>query len=307
MRWRKLGCVYAPAGERGWDRSHAYLPTPVARADGGAIRVFYSALDAERRGRVAYVDVDAHDPTRVVADGGEPVLDLGERGAFDDSGVNPSCVLVHGGTERLYYLGWQRGATTPYNIFLGLAERARDDVPFRRRSRAPVLERTSDEPFFRSAATVLHDGGEYRMWYVSTRRWVDTPGGMYPEYVIRSASSADGVAWTADAGVAIDFADSTEFGFGRPWVVRDADRFRMWYSIRSTAEPYRIGYAESDDGREWSRLDDSVGIARSTSGWDSQMICFAAVVDAGGQRLMFYNGNNHGATGFGVAVLEADA
>ena len=34
------------------------------------------------------------------------------------------------------------------------------------------------------------------------------------------------------------------------------------------------------------------------------MLCFPAVIDVHGQRLMFYNGNRHGATGFGVAVLE---
>jgi hypothetical protein len=36
------------------------------------------------------------------------------------------------------------------------------------------------------------------------------------------------------------------------------------------------------------------------------MICYPAVVDVNGRRLMFYNGNRHGATGFGVAVLEQD-
>jgi hypothetical protein len=36
------------------------------------------------------------------------------------------------------------------------------------------------------------------------------------------------------------------------------------------------------------------------------MICYAAVIDVNGQRLMFHNGNRHGATGFGVAVLELD-
>ncbi len=36
------------------------------------------------------------------------------------------------------------------------------------------------------------------------------------------------------------------------------------------------------------------------------MVCFAAVIDVNGRRLMFYNGNRHGATGFGVAELESD-
>jgi hypothetical protein len=78
----------------------------------------------------------------------------------------------------------------------------------------------------------------------------------------------------------------------------------MWYSIRSHSRPYRIGYAESADGLCWERRDHEAGIEASASGWDSEMICYAAVIDVNGRRLLFYNGNRHGATGFGVAELE---
>jgi len=43
------------------------------------------------------------------------------------------------------------------------------------------------------------------------------------------------------------------------------------------------------------------GIERSHSGWDSEMICYAYAVDAGSHRYLFFNGNRHGSTGFGVA------
>jgi hypothetical protein len=79
----------------------------------------------------------------------------------------------------------------------------------------------------------------------------------------------------------------------------------MWYSIRSRTRPYRLGYAESADGLQWTRHDAEVGLARSPAGWDSEMVCYPAVIDVRGRRLLFYNGNRHGATGFGVAVLEA--
>jgi hypothetical protein len=80
--------------------------------------------------------------------------------------------------------------------------------------------------------------------------------------------------------------------------------YRMWYSIRSRVEPYRIGYAESADGIVWQRRDAEAGIARSETGWDSEMVCYPCVVDAGDRRYLFYNGNRHGSTGFGCAVLE---
>ena len=50
--------------------------------------------------------------------------------------------------------------------------------------------------------------------------------------------------------------------------------------------------------------DGQVGIDVCSSGWDSEMICFASILDVKGQRYMFYNGNNYGETGFGLAVLE---
>ena len=303
MHWRKLGLVYAPAGDPAWARQYAHLPTPVVW-DERTIRVYFAGLDAEKFGRVGYVDVDAADPTRVRAQSPEPVLDLGPPGTFDDSGVNPSCLVRVGDRWRMYYIGWQRSRRVPYLLFAGLAESA-DGERFERVGRAPVFDRTDAEPFLRSATSVLPTGGGYGAWYVSATGWTRVNGEPYPRYVVRMADSTDGLTWSGGGPVCIDL-EGDEFGIGRPWVVRDSDRFRMWYSVRSHARPYRIGYAESPDGVRWRRLDDRAGIAASGSGWDSEMVCYAAVIEANGRRLMFYNGNRHGATGFGVAVLEQD-
>jgi hypothetical protein len=303
MRWSKLGFVYCPPGDRAWARHYAHLPTPVMLEE-GHIRVYFAGLDTEKRGRIGYVDVDADDPTRVVRVAPEPVLDVGGPGEFDDRGVNPSCLIRIGDRLRLYYIGWQRGQGVPYQLFAGLAESA-DGEWFKRVSSTPVLEMMTAEPFLRSATSVLSNGDGYRGWYVSGVDWIDVGGEPYPRCVVRTAESADGLRWSDGGPVCIDL-EGDEFGIGRPWVVRDPDRYRMWYSIRSRSRPYRIGYAESRDGITWQRLDDRVGIAASATGWDSEMICYAAVIDVNGRRLMFYNGNRHGATGFGCAVLERD-
>jgi hypothetical protein len=84
--------------------------------------------------------------------------------------------------------------------------------------------------------------------------------------------------------------------------MKEQGLYRAWYSIRSLNLPYRIGYAESVDGVSWTRKDREVGIQRSESGWDSQMICYPCVLHVKGQPYMFYNGNRHGQTGFGYAV-----
>ena len=109
----------------------------------------------------------------------------------------------------------------------------------------------------------------------------------------------------SDGGpVCIGHASADEFGISRPWVLHDADRYRMWYSIRSRSSPYRIGYAESADGLSWERKDDQAGIGRSESGWDSEMVHSCWIQPTRHGTYLFYNGNNYGETGFGVAALR---
>jgi predicted GH43/DUF377 family glycosyl hydrolase len=301
MKWRKRGRIYCPSGELWWARSYATLPTVEAR--GEELRIYFAALDDDRRGRVGWIDVRASDPSKVLAESREPVLDVGQAGLFDDSGVNPTSLLRVADRTLLYYIGWQRCEAVPYLLFAGAAEAAHDGS-FSRVSPVPILERSEKEPFLRSAMAVIEDSGGYRAWYVSATGWTTLAGRLYPQYAIHHARSADGLRWTADSQPCVGLAGD-EFGLGRPWVVKDAECYRMWYSIRSRSRPYTIGYAESPDGRQWTRRDEQSGISASNSGWDSEMICYACVVDAGGERLMFYNGNRHGQSGFGWAVLES--
>jgi hypothetical protein len=305
MKWRKLGRVWAPDGSLWWARSYALLPT-VDVVGGDVLRIYFAALDEQRFGRVGSSDLDAENPLRVLAVSDRPLLDLGPLGAFDDSGVNPSCVVQVARQKYLYYIGWQRCVRVPYMLFSGLAMWNEDEGVFVRTQPTPVLDRTSGEPFSRSAPFVLAGPEGYRAWYWSCVAWTEGPEGAHYNNVIRSATSTDGRLWDADDGVCLAPSGDAEYSLGRPWVVREADRYRMWFSARSLGRRYGIGYAESEDGVTWTRRDDLAGISVSETGWDSEMICFPCVVDVRDSRYLFYNGNRHGSTGFGVAVLDED-
>ena len=80
----------------------------------------------------------------------------------------------------------------------------------------------------------------------------------------------------------------------------------MWYCRRGDNHPYRIGYAESNDGIIWTRHDDRVGISASEDGWDSEMTAYPFVFDQDGARFMLYAGNGYGRAGMGLAVLDQD-
>jgi hypothetical protein len=140
------------------------------------------------------------------------------------------------------------------------------------------------------------------MWYLSCTEWVIENNIPKHKYHIKYAESDDGVHWQRNGVIAIDYANEGEYAISRPSVMHDIDRWRMWYSYRGNG--YRIGYAESHDGKNWVRNDNQVGITVSSTGWDSEMIEYPFVFDHQGQRYMLYNGNGYGKTGFGLATLE---
>jgi hypothetical protein len=123
-------------------------------------------------------------------------------------------------------------------------------------------------------------------------------------HVVKYAESGDGISWRREGATAISLASGAEIAVARPCVLRDPGLYRMWYCYRG--DYYRIGYAESNDGRRWTRLDERAGIQVSESGWDSEAICYPSVFDAEGRRYMLYNGNRYGLSGFGIAILESD-
>jgi predicted GH43/DUF377 family glycosyl hydrolase len=304
MGWKKLGHVYNATGESWWAVRAAHLPTPQL-IDDHTLRVYFGAVDEKQFGRIGAVEVALDDPCRVLRVTEQPLLDLGELGSFDDCGVVPSAVINLEGAIGLYYVGFQRAERVPYMLFTGLAVADAITGPWKRRSRTPILDRTDAEPYSRSAPCVLREGSGYRMWYWSCSHWTATDGRPHYNTAILHAVSPDGVHWPEAGQVCLSPNLPDEYALGRPSVVRDADGYRMWFSARSHSRAYVIGYAESTDGMTWTRRDDRAGIACSTGdAWDSEMICYPAVVDVPGKRLLFYNGNRCGASGFGCAVWE---
>jgi hypothetical protein len=305
--WEKLGRVYVADGEQPWAQSRAYLPTSLG-LDERRIRVFVAFLDAGMVGRLGYVDVDASEPTRVLEVSERPALDVGLPGAFDDSGVNPLSVFRHEGVVWLYYVGWQRATRVPYLLFTGLAYSHDDGATFRRHTRVPVLDRTDAEPTLRSGAFICTaPGGGFRAWYVTGEGWIESQGRLRPTYAMRYAESPDGVTWPAEGTPCLEPAAPDEYGFGRPYVMDEDGRLRMWFSVRSHSRGYRLGYAESDDGIAWERRDEQAGIDVSADGWDSEMIHCGWIQPTAFGTYLFYNGNGYGETGFGAAVLSSSS
>lgn len=306
MGWRTMGRVFDPDAHD-WAGTHAQVPTALIYDD--RVRVFYADRDAQGKSYTTYLDLDRGDLSHVIYFHKDPILPLGAPGTFDDDGVMPSFAIREGGRVLLYYSGWNRGVTVPYRNSVGIAVSDDDGDTWRRLYEGPVLERNPLEPYIAVTPTILKEGDLWRTWYISGVRWTEVEGRLEPVYVIKYGSSRDGVSWDRPNHLCIPQAHDRE-AFSHPSVIHDGDRYRMWYCFRDSADyrdgkgAYRIGYAESPDGLDWTRMDDACGLDVGREPWASTMTCYPFVLSVDGRTVMFFNGNGFGRTGFGWAVLE---
>lgn len=304
MKWNKQGLIYVPDGSLAWAKKYAFPPVPYFK-DENTIRMFVAFCDENMVGRAAYVDISAENPKEVLAVSQNPILDIGQPGAFDENGLLPTTVIEVGDELWMYYVGYQLGMKVRYYQFQGLAVSKDGGENFERRLKVPVIDRSDKEMLNRTSAHVRYNDGKFQMWYVGGSDWTHSAGKYLPIYDIKYLESSDGINWGDEGTTAIGFKNKDEHALGKPFVIFADGKYRMFFSSRvKNIDGYRLGYAESDDCLSWTRKDEEVGINVSESGWDSESISYASVIQYKDRYYMFYNGNNLGETGFGYAVLE---
>lgn len=304
--WQKKGLIYCPDGE-GFFKTHATRPIPFLLDDGN-LRIFFSSRSNEDMPYPTFIDVDISDPQKILNVNLEPMLQLGRIGTFDDSGITPVSILRHSGEDRMYYVGWKRrryGVSIEASIGLAIIEEG--GYKLRRAYEGPILGQDINHPLMTAAPFVIFDDGRYKMWYCSGTEWRSANNNPEPIYTVFYAESEDGIFWVPFIKPVIPYAYDGEI-VSAPWVIKTNGKYHMWYSKRGYAtkdmKNFSIGYAESDDGIEWERLDDQAGIYVSDNGWDSEMVCYPAFYPYRNKIYMFYSGNGVGKGGIGYAVAD---
>ncbi len=305
MKWKKLGKVFEVDNNNDWMINYATCPFSYNLGN-DIFRIFFSSRDERGYSFGAWIDIDINNINKIINISKEPNLVPGNFGLFDDAGVVPFQVIPNNNELFLYDSGWSLKNTVPFDFHIGLAKANNITDKFIQYSKIPILDRTEDEPYLIGAPFVIKENDIWKMWYVSGDDWVLDNKSNKHYYSIKYAYSNDGIKWVRNNEKCISYENENEYAFARPFVMKEDNIYKMWYSYRAqkNIETYRIGYAESLDGINWTRKDNEVGIDVSKDGWDSEMICYPFIFDHKGKRYMLYNGNDYGKTGFGLAVLE---
>lgn len=312
MEWIKKGQIFSPTKVGEVEITHAQCPIPILL--GNILRIYFSwrppaAPDGQFTSFGGFIEVDKDDPSQILYVHNKPILELGAPGDFDHYGIMPGTVIAANGRIYLYYCGWDRKVSTPYNWAIGLAVSDDGGVSFRRVGKGPIIGPTNTEPYLHACPVVRIISGLWHMWYLSGIGWREKGGHLDSIYVLMHATSEDGMNWRRN---------------GQPIMPQRVDRecqtsaalldvngqHHMWFSYRHGTDfrnpdrGYRIGHGISSDMVNWTRDDANAGISLSEKGWDSEMQCYPSVVTVQDRTYMFYCGNQFGVNGFGYAALD---
>ena len=316
MTWQKKALIYKPDGSMPFSRTHAQVPFGYPLTD--KLRVYFSTRDESSASAVSFVELNPDDLSEVLYVHDKPCLTKGDVGMFDETGTMPSWFLPvqsEGSADEiwLYYTGWNKSETASYRLGIGLAISYDGGLTFERKFTGPILDRFIYDQVWVAQPCVMRetqpDGSvRWRMWYLSCTKIDVINGHPEPFYDVKYAESTDGIYWERTGQVCVGYDAFTD-AIGRPTVYKDGNLYKMYFSYRNATNyrtdvqrSYRIGYAESEDGITWERKDELAGIERSAEGWDSQMMDYCHIFSHQNERIMLYNGNGFGASGFGYAI-----
>lgn len=304
IEWLNNKLIYCPSGENGYDVNTFMTPHPMLLND-NVIRIYGGVRDNEGVSRITYIDVEASNPQNIISVASEPALDIGNPGCFDDNGVILGDIVKVKNQLYMYYVGFQHVQKAKFYAFSGLAVSDLNGKKFKRVSEVPIMDRTDTGKFGRCIHSVLFEDNIFKIYYAVIHSWHFINGIPYPAYNIWYTESKDGkTVANTDPVFCID-VNPNEYRIGRPKVYKTDNGYEMFYTRDFVTKDYVIGYAVSQDGKNWKRADEFVNLNKcSEQLWYSEMACYPTLLKYKNKEYVFYNGNGMGKTGVGFAELQ---
>lgn len=303
QQWQMLGQIFKAEGQFEWLQSHTAMPQVLHLHD-DIFRIYFGSRNTAQSASVNYIEIDINEPDQILNISEHPVLLPGDLGCFDDNAVYPGNIIQNGEELRMYYMGRSNGEPPLYTMAIGLAKSCDGGKTFTRFSQAPILGRSEIDPYMTSTPYVIKESSQWFMWYLSGRGWKSLDPAV-SLYRIHSAVSADGINWKPCNNPAIDL-EVGETNIAAPSVIQTSQGHQMWYcKVNNLDHQYHLGYAESNDGVNWIRQDETIEGFLSGHSWDNQAQAYPCVFKHLGKTYMIYSGNGNGKEGIGLAVLES--
>tara|TARA_B100001939_G_scaffold727_1_gene685 strand:- start:1714 stop:2646 length:933 start_codon:yes stop_codon:yes gene_type:complete len=299
--WVKVGNIFDPASFNLDPNLESYAANPVAvRLKDSIFRVFYSGRNKHNKSSIGAIDIDL-ETFKVLKVFKKPLATFGITPNFYSDGISLGNFFQLDEKKILTFMGWSEVTENSWKGSIGYIL-LDNNLLIKEIFPNPVLSpNDSIDPVSLSYPCVVKSEQIY-MWYGSTS--IDENSTNSFRHKIHLAVSNDGTNWLKKG--AIKFLDhKKEYLYSRPTTIVINNSFLMWYSYRLPySKYYKIGFSKSTNGFEWSDAKDSSCFEKSDEGWDSEMIEYPYALKYKGKIFIFYNGNNYGQSGIGIAYAK---
>lgn len=316
IKWKKIGQIFnfdkSPFKER--FVSHAQSPQAIVFKN--FVRIYFSTRKKDINGKflsyVQYVDFNKNF-SKIINYSKNEVVKLGKLGCFDEHGIFPFSPLLYKNKFFAYTNGWTRRTSVDIDSSIGFTFSKDNGNTFKKNGDGPILTASLFEPFLIGDPFVRVFDNKYYMFYIFGDRWLQSKESQIPErvYKIGYAISNDGINWQKMNRKIINDKLNKDECQALPTVIKIKNLYHMFFCYREAIDfrknrknGYKIGYAYSNNLKEWIRDDNACKIKASNNDWDSDMQCYPNVFKCNNQIYLLYNGNEFGKNGFGLAVLE---
>ncbi|MEW6701143.1 MAG: hypothetical protein AB1298_00345 [Bacteroidota bacterium] len=253
------------------------VASPSVIHNGTIYQMWYSASDGTTY-RIGYAT--SPDGINWTKYSGNPVLNVGSAGTWDDVNIYDQTVLYNGTNYEMWY-----GAYDGTSQRIGYAT-SPDGINWTKYSGNPVI--STSLPWESSSVghpTVIFNGTNYELWYSASDG---------TNHRIGYATSTDGKNWTKYSGNPVlnigtnGLWDDTHLV--APYVVFDGKTYKMWYSGHDGTN-YRLGYATSTDGKNWTKYSGNPVLNLGTAGsWDAQGVYSPTILFTGVSYKLWFTG-----------------
>lgn len=314
LNWEKKGRIFDPNVQHNWGYQYAQVPWAIELDN--IVRIYFTSRpEVGKAGQFVsytfYADFEKENLSKMILLSAKPILELGTLGNFDEFGTMPCSVIKRDDLNEvwLYYVGWTRKVSVPYDCAIGLAISTDGGKTFTKYSNGPILGASSVNPFLLGCPRVYRFNNKWYMWYLAATEWIITETKPESIYQLKLATSDNGINWNFISDNVIPKKYENECQtcasiFEHNGYFHIYFTYRFGLDFRNPERGYRIGYAYSTDLINWERNDDLGGLNISETGWDAEMICYPSIIEIKGKKNMLHCGNYFGKTGFGYAILN---
>lgn len=214
---------------------------------------------------------------------GNPVLDVGPPGSWEEKIVVPGRVIVRDNIYQMWYSGSSRSASVGYAF-------SRDGIHWMKEKKNPILiaSRRSWDIDDAYLPYVVSTGSQYRMWY---------SGGRLSSMRLGCAISADGKVWRKEAHPVLrnGFSSWDSSGVSEASVLGPDDhgQFKMWFMGYDAKWRTHIGYATGINALSWEKNAHPVLAPGKPGSWDDQRVQNPRVLFNGQRYEMWFIGNRN--------------